>query len=258
MRPVPILMYHSISARPSAATAALSVRPEAFADQMALLRDRGFTPMTLTGLLRGAAPAERAVVITFDDGYADFHQEALPVLDRLGFPATLFVTTGWLADAGREAAGRPLDRMLTWTQTREAAEHGVEIGGHGHSHAQLDQLSGGALLDELTRNRTLLEDRLGVPVRTMAYPYGYSSARVRRAVRQAGYASACAVADQVAGDGHDSLALPRLTVRATTSLDRFEDIVAGTAAFRVNHALTKGYAIVRRSRYALRRMLRDV
>jgi peptidoglycan/xylan/chitin deacetylase (PgdA/CDA1 family) len=257
-------MYHSISARPPAATASLAVGPEMFADQMALLGDLGCTPIALADLATAAGDVERPVVITFDDGYADFHEHALPVLERSGFPATLFVTTGWLADAGPHAAGRPLDRMLCWSRVREAALHGIEVAGHSHSHPQLDQLPARALHDELAVSRALLEDRLGGRVRAMAYPYGYSSARVRRAVLATGYETACAVANatcavaaEVAGAGHDRLALPRLTVRAATSLERFGRIVAGTATFRVDHALTKGYAIVRRSRYAARRMPRD-
>jgi peptidoglycan/xylan/chitin deacetylase (PgdA/CDA1 family) len=252
---VPVLMYHSVNARPPRATRRLAVDPDAFADQMALLKDRGFTPVTVSALAgdRGRLPA-RPVVITFDDGYADFHERALPVLDGLGFTATVFVTTGWLADAGPGAAGEPLDRTLSWSQVRESAAHGIEIGGHSHSHPQLDQLPGAALDDELTRNKGLLEDRLGRPVTTMAYPYGYSSARVRRAAARAGYTSACAVANRLPGDEH-VLALPRLTVRQGMALGTFARLVEGGQVFRTyafDRTLTKGYAVVRRLRYAAR------
>jgi peptidoglycan/xylan/chitin deacetylase (PgdA/CDA1 family) len=242
---VPILMYHSIGGSDR-----LAVRPEAFAEQMAYLKEHGFTPLPFSG---HAQPADRPVVITFDDGYADFHEHALPVLDRLGFPATVFVTTGWLRDAGPHAAGRPLGRMLTWRQTEEIAASGVEIGAHSHSHAQLDQLDGPALREELWRSRTLLEDRLGLAVDAMAYPYGYSSARVRREVRGAGYTAACAVANSVTTDLHDPLARPRLTVRAGTSITGFGRVLQGRG-FLADHALTKGYAVVRRTRYAARRL----
>jgi peptidoglycan/xylan/chitin deacetylase (PgdA/CDA1 family) len=244
-RRVPVLMYHSIGG-----TDGLAVRPEAFEEQMAYLKDEGFTPVPFGARDR---PADRPVVITFDDGYADFHEHALPVLDRLGFPATLFVTTGWLHDAGPYAAGYPLGRMLTWRQTDEIAAAGIEIGAHGHSHAQLDQLGDAALREELRRSRELLQDRLGRAVATMAYPYGYSSARVRREVRAAGYDAACAVANSVLSGRHDPLALPRLTVRAGTSIAGFGRALLGRG-FLGDHVLTKGYAVVRRSRYATRRL----
>ncbi|MEV5568990.1 polysaccharide deacetylase family protein [Spirillospora sp. NPDC052269] len=254
---VPILMYHSVTDRPTPETRGLSVPVAAFADQMAHLTAHGFTPIPFSALGSTArARGERPVVITFDDGYADFHENALPVLERHGFAATVFVTTGWLADAGADAAGRPLDRMLSWAQVAEAAAHGIEIGGHSHSHPQLDQLDDHALREELVRSRGLLEDRLGEPVRTMAYPFGYSSARVRRMARAAGYDTACAVANRMAAGAADPLALPRLTVRATTGPGTFARVVEGRGiplVFLKDHALTRGYAVVRRARYTLRR-----
>ena len=260
MMRVPILMYHSISERPPAATAPLAVHPAAFADQMAWLRDRGFTPLTLGGL-HSRSSGTRPVVITFDDGYADFHELALPILERHGFPATVFLTTGWMPDAGPHAAGRPLDRMLCWRQVEEAAGAGIEFGGHGHSHPQLDQLPLPALRDELIVNKKLLEDRIGTPVTTMAYPFGYSSARVRREVRRAGYTLACAVANDLADARHDVLALPRLTIRGTTSPAAFGRAVAGQGVpllYLRDRVLTKGYAVVRRGRYAARSVMRYV
>ncbi|WP_067481469.1 polysaccharide deacetylase family protein [Actinomadura hibisca] len=263
---VPVLMYHSIKARPPRGTAALAVSPGAFADQMALLAERGFTPVPFSALGGPGLPG-KPIVITFDDGYADFHEHALPVLERHGFPATVFVTTGWLADAGPDAAGRPLDTMMAWSQVREAAAHGVEVGGHSHSHPQLDQLGDAALREELIRNKGLLEERLGGPVTTMAYPFGYSSARVRRAVRAAGYDSACAVANRLAPapDGGaaraDVLAIPRLTVRMSTSLATFGRVADGRGVplvFLKDHLLTRGYAVVRRARYGARRAARRV
>ncbi|MQY03192.1 polysaccharide deacetylase family protein [Actinomadura macrotermitis] len=268
---LPVLMYHSISERPPKETAALAVTPRAFAAQMRLLKERGRTPVPFSALspTTGTSTAglpERPVVITFDDGYADFHRHALPVLDDLGFTATVFVTTGWLADAGPDAAGRPLDAMLTWSQVREAAAHGIELGGHSHSHPQLDQLGDAALRDELARNKELLEDRLGRAVTTMAYPFGYSSARVRRAVRAAGYDTACAVANRLAPAGTgaragDVLAIPRLTVGPRTTPELFARVVEGAGvprAYLRERAFTKGYAVVRRARYGARKAARRV
>jgi peptidoglycan/xylan/chitin deacetylase (PgdA/CDA1 family) len=260
---VPILMYHSVTDRPPAATRDLAVRPGALVEQFGHLKDAGFTPLTFADLaarLRdgGSGLPARPVVITFDDGYADFHTEALPILEQFGFAATVFVTTGWLADAGPHAAGRPLDRTLTWSQVKEAAAHGVEPAGHSHSHPQLDQIDGAALREELGRNKALLEDELGRPVTTMAYPYGYSNARVRRAVAAAGYEAACAVNNALVAPAHDRFAMPRLTIGRSTTMTKFQAAVAGRgvpALYLKERTLTNGYAVVRRTKSAVRQSL---
>ncbi len=263
MTSVPILMYHSITDRPNDETRPHAVRPSDFDEQLAFLKERAFTPLTfgsLIALLDGGDPLpERPVVLTFDDGYADFMDQALPRLERYGMPATVFLTSGWLDDAGDDAAGRPLDLMLTWSQAREAVACGIEVAGHSHSHPQLDQLPTERLRQELRRNKALLEDRLGRPVTTMAYPYGYSSARVRREVRDAGYRAACAVGNAIATARHDMLALPRLTIGHNTTMHKFRRAVEGRDVPRIylkERVLTKGYAMVRRTRYGLRQVTR--
>ena len=151
-------------------------------------------------------------MLTFDDGFADFHRAALPLLVRHGFTATVFVTTGWTADAAaRSDRGAP-DSMLCWSQIRESAAAGIEIGAHTHRHPQLDQLAAGALREELEDSRALLEDGLGQPVTGLAYPFGYSNTRVRAAAPAAGYEYACAVGNRFAGRQADRFALPRLTI----------------------------------------------
>ncbi|WP_327090111.1 polysaccharide deacetylase family protein [Nonomuraea sp. NBC_01738] len=264
---VPILMYHSVTDRPNDDTRPHSVRPGDLADQLAYLSESGFTPLTLGDLVaslnknNGRSMPAKPIVVTFDDGYADFHSTALPLLERHDFPATVFLTSGWVADAGRDAAGRSLDEMLSWGQAREAAQTGIEFGGHSHSHPQLDQLPEAELRQELRRNKGLLEEKIGAPVATMAYPYGYSSARVRREVRKAGYFAACAVSNTIAADRHDMLAIPRLTVARHTTINMFKRAVEGSAVpliYLRERILTKGYAVVRRTRYGLQRVRGNV
>ncbi|NYI08119.1 polysaccharide deacetylase family protein [Allostreptomyces psammosilenae] len=256
---VPILMYHSVSANPTPATRSLSVTPAAFARQLAQLAEDGFTTTTISGLLaaRQAQPgageqARRLVALTFDDGYADAHSTVLPLLRRHGFTATVFVTTGWIRDAGRgvDVGGR-LAPMLRWGQIAELHQEGIEIGAHTCTHPQLDQLPTRTLRHELEHSRAVLEDRLGAPVSTLAYPYGYHSARVRDAVREAGYLASCAVRGAVSRPGEDPFALPRLTVRRDTGPELFRRLVTARrlpAAVWRDRAVTAGYLVVRRGR----------
>lgn len=253
---VPILMYHEVAGPEGTAFPPLAVPPEAFAGQLAHLEAEGFTTITMSALAAAMAgqrelPA-RPVVLTFDDGFADFHEAALPLLRDHGFTATVFVTSGWVADAG--PAARP-GRMLTWQQVREVAAAGIEIGAHSHTHPQLDQLPGGQLARELADSKSLLEDRLGTAVPGLAYPFGYSSARVRRAVLDAGYGYACAVANAMASTVPDDLfAVPRLTVGRGTRLTAFGKMVCGRQVpvlFARERALSKGWAVARRTRALL-------
>ena len=265
LRPgVPILMYHEI-APASETSSRLAVPPEAFAEQMAYLHDAGFETVTagrLAEIMAGPAGRvpDRLVVLTFDDGFEDFHRQAMPVLDAYGYTATVFVTTGWVQDAGPHAAGRRPGRMLSWSQIAEAAQAGLEVGAHSWQHPQLDQLRGSVLREELYASKTHLEDRLGGSVPGLAYPFGYSSARVRRVVRAAGYGYACAVSNAMPGRHADLLALPRLTVRRSTSLRTFQDVAHGRnvpAIFFRDRALTKGYALARRVRATMGGVSRD-
>lgn len=258
--PVPILMYHAVASAPSDATRDLSVAPEAFAEQMALIGDLGLTPVTTAGLAAhwrhgGPLPA-RPVLITFDDGYEGVHRHALPVLARHGFPATLFVSTGWIKGAYDTGGG--LDTMLDWPQVRDLADTGVEIGGHSHTHPQLDQLDDAALRAELGHSTDILTAELGARPVSFAYPYGYSSRRVRQAVRAAGYGQALAVGNGLARRRQGPYALRRVTVRRGTGVEEFERLLQGRAIarnFARDRALTKGYALVRRARQVRRKAI---
>ncbi|MFD3454124.1 polysaccharide deacetylase family protein [Streptomyces sp. NPDC058691] len=259
--PVPILMYHAVADTPARATRGLSVTPAAFAAQMALLGDRGFTPLGTSALAsawrEGRALPRRPVLITFDDGYEGVHRHALPVLKGLGFASTLFVSTGWLRGE-YEVPGAALDTMLDWDQVRELRDAGTEIGGHSHTHPQLDQLGDKRLWFELLRCREILHDELGAPPASFAYPYGYSTRRVRQAVRTAGYGSALAVGNALADPRRQSpYALARVTVRRNTGIEEFERLVEGRAIarnFAGDRVLTQGYSLVRRARRGVRKV----
>ncbi|MFD7709001.1 polysaccharide deacetylase family protein [Streptomyces sp. NPDC059786] len=255
-------MYHSVDEAPSRAARGLSVAPVAFAEQMGVLADRGFEPVTTARLAAAwRAPARvplprRPVLITFDDGYESVHRHALPVLARHGFASTLFVSTGWLR--GPYDTGGGLDTMLDWDQVRQLAAGQVEIGGHSHTHPQLDQLADATLDFELRHCAEIIAAELGTRPVSFAYPYGYSDRRVRAAVRAAGFAQSLAVGNGLARRRQGPYALQRITVRRTTGTEEFGRLVEGHAigrAFAGDRALTKAYALVRRARQIRRKAI---
>lgn len=259
--PIPILLYHSVSDNPSPDAALCSVTPAALVRQLSYLADQGYEAMTVSQLacaLRGMSKlTERLVVITFDDGFADFYTTALPALEKCGFAATLYVTTGHIQDQGDRAGANRPGLMLSWDQLLEARARGIEIGAHSHTHPELDTLLPRTARSEIELSKALLEDRLQSEVASFAYPYGYASTRVRRMVCEAGYQSACAVKKMLSHPGDDLYLLKRLVILPSTSLDSFAKMVGGPyvpRSFMRAQVLPRGWRTVRRLR-ALPRMV---
>ena len=201
---LPILMYHRVTAAPVPEDVyGNCVTTRVFARQLSWLRRRGYQTVDLDLVARyargdpeaAAALPPKPFAITFDDGYRDNLELALPCLQRFGFSATLFVVTGAIGalndfdPAGREG---PLP-MLTAEEIRVLRRAGVSIGAHTHTHpATLTTLDDESLRRELVRPRELLEDLLQEPVVHFSYPHSQTDARVEAAVAASGYASACA------------------------------------------------------------------
>jgi peptidoglycan/xylan/chitin deacetylase (PgdA/CDA1 family) len=226
--PVPVLMYHSVSAPAKASPAfrRYTVDPSRFRAHLQWLIDNGWS--TADDDTYVGEPGSPTVVLTFDDGFADFHQVALPTLADLGLRGTLYVTTGYLdrTSSWLEHAGEGGRRMLSWSQLAEIAQAGIRIGAHTHTHPQLDLLRPDRLRDEVRRPKGMLEDRLGVAVESFAYPFGYYDRAVLREVRAAGYRRGYAVRDLVLPDRGARFTLPRLTVTDRTGVTELARMLA--------------------------------
>jgi peptidoglycan/xylan/chitin deacetylase (PgdA/CDA1 family) len=219
--PVPILLYHSVSPDPPSWIAPYSVSPATFAAHLDEIVSSGRHPLTVSQYLDGLAGRDvlppRPVLITVDDGFADFADYALDALTERNLPSTLYMTTGALSDQKQEAV-LPSARMLASTDLVGLEAAGVEIGAHTHTHRQLDLLHRREVADEAVRSGSILAAILGHRIRSFAYPHGYWSINVRRLISQAGFDSSCAVGETFSSDRDHHLALSRIMVRSDTDI----------------------------------------
>jgi peptidoglycan/xylan/chitin deacetylase (PgdA/CDA1 family) len=163
-----VLIYHRVGA---GTPLDVDLDRGEFDRQLAWLAHRGRT-VPLETALAGLATAEPApapsVVVTFDDGTADFADVALPILVEHGIPVTLYLATAFVEEQ-RPFADDGLP--LSWSALRDACATGlVDVGSHTHTHAVLDRLPAELTIAELDRSRQLIEDRLGRPCLDFAYP----------------------------------------------------------------------------------------
>jgi peptidoglycan/xylan/chitin deacetylase (PgdA/CDA1 family) len=181
---VPILTYHYIRVntdRNDRMGFALSVTPSDFAAQMDWLAQNGYHTITTedlyTYLNRYGGLPSKPVILTFDDGYADFYTTALPILRSHGFVAVSYVVSGFVGWPG----------YMTSAQVREADRSGMEIGSHTVNHPNLANLSAGAVHTQIVESKDSLEQVVGHPVVSFCYPSGKYTSAVAAAVAAAGF-----------------------------------------------------------------------
>ena len=184
-----VLMLHGLGG-------AGGVDPGLFDTALDRLRARRrVVPLAQAVAALGAPEARGLAAVTFDDGYVDFAEHALPALARRGLHATLFVPAGRLGGTNVWDAGRAAERKLLDAAALRALDPAhVEIGAHGMTHCRLFGLAPHALREETAGARCALEDACGRAVRFFAYPYGQLDdfdAAAEAAVAAAGFEAAC-------------------------------------------------------------------
>lgn len=218
-RRVPILMYHSVSDREEGGHPYFRTvtSPAAFERQMEYLHGHGYAPVRIGEAVeylngRREIPGQ-PVVITFDDGYADFMSAAYPVLARYGFTAIVYLPTAFIGETARrfKECG-----CLTWNQVRELHGLGIEFGSHTVNHPKLVDLPAKVVEEEVRRSKEAIEQEIGAAVTSFAYPYAFPETKrsfatmLRGMLKGAGYENGTSTVIGVAGERDDRLFLKRL------------------------------------------------
>lgn len=214
---VPVLMYHLVDAvvPHDAVGRDLTVEPAAFEAQLRYLRQHRIRTLTASELAAAIGRGERprdAVVLTFDDGYADAATTALPLLRKYGAHGTFYVSSGFV--------GTP--RHLTWGQMRTMHAAGMEIACHGTEHLDLSTLDRAGQLREAAGCKRRFARWLGSPASdTYAYPAGKYDATTFAIMRELGMRAAFTERPGVVRDLASPYDLPRRRVRHDDDLARF-------------------------------------
>ncbi len=223
---VPILMYHRVAREGKTATQRWRLHPDDFEAQLRYLRDHGYHSLTFEQWRAASDRREpisaRSVMLTFDDGYADFPTYALPLLDKYGFHATMFVVTDLVGGSNvwDEDLKEKLE-LMDWSTLERLRAHGIELGSHTSLHRPLVSLSATELARDLCRSRECFHDRFGTSVRSVCYPYGLHDACVLSVAGACGFHYGVTTNEWQASFGDDLLGLPRLEVRGTETLPEF-------------------------------------
>ena len=227
-QPIPILVYHRFApAQPGLTTITIP----AFEQQLDWLDAHHYqvVPLqTVTAWLSGAgpAPSPQAVVITVDDGYVSVFTQLYPIVLRRHLHVTLFIYPSVISNASY---------ALTWEQLAEMQKSGlVDVQSHTYWHpnfrterAHRTPADYSAFVDfQLGHSKAVLEQKLGIKVTMLAWPYGIFDPQLEAAARQAGYQYAFAFAGGVACSGGDLLAIPRIPVSGFMRADVFASLMA--------------------------------
>lgn len=195
---VPVLMYHRVGEAHNDWEARYSITPANFAAHMQTLANQGYRAIDIDALvawLEGGPPLPPgALLVTFDDGFCGVGEHALPTMEALGWPFTVFLVSDligredfWMR--GRHPAGISYP-LLNESEIRDMQHRGVSFHSHTRSHADLTTLDNLQLAHELADSRNALAQLLGQPVAYIAYPFGRFDERVEAATRAAGYRAA--------------------------------------------------------------------
>ncbi|HTH51533.1 MAG TPA: polysaccharide deacetylase family protein [Pyrinomonadaceae bacterium] len=235
----PVLLYHKLdSPPPDAKLRGPYTPPQRFARQMLYLKKRGFSFRTASELVEhyrdhGRFP-EKAVTITFDDGWRDNYTNGFPIFRELDIRPTIFLVASCVGSSSVKAVaeGESAREHLTADQVREMSDWGVEFGSHTMNHAHLDRIPIDEASLEIAGAKTAIEDLTQKPCKTLAYPAGFFNDEVKDIAAAAGHTAAFTTSYGKA-DKFDLFELNRIEVlRRHLFLFQFRSNVLGQISVR--------------------------
>ncbi|SEB53292.1 polysaccharide deacetylase family protein [Paenibacillus sp. GP183] len=206
---IPVLNYHSIGVTQGNT---LVLDPKKLTQQMEYLAEQGYSPLTLSDFIlmlekKKPAPA-KPVLLTFDDGYIDNYEQAMPILKRHGFPATIFISPGTIGQEGK----------VNWMQLKEMHEAGWDIQPHGMTHPHLPELTAAEQKGEITQSRRQIEQQLGTKADIFCYPYGEFNKQTLAILKEEGFRYAFTIRQGRTTSSQDPFHLKRIYVNSEDSL----------------------------------------
>jgi len=219
-RGVPVLMYHWVNQDLGDKLRLYGVTPSAFASQVSWMKRLGYRSVPLDRLFSGNG---RSVVLTFDDGYVDNVENALPVLDAAGMTATIFVVTDHAGgvNAWDLHHGDAPRRLLTWEKMRALDGKTLRFEPHSRTHPFLPKLSEDAAREEIVGSKKRLEDELGREALAFSYPHGAYDDGVEGMVREAGFRMAVTDRQGLNREGDDPIRVRRTMITSRDVLPTF-------------------------------------
>ena len=221
---LPILMYHSISEDAEKGVGSyyrVATNPRRFAEQMRWLAELGYVGVSLEEALRitseSGGEQRRIAVITFDDGFRDFHTAAWPVLRSHKFSATMYLPTAYIGSARKSFRGK---ECLTWDEARELRAQGIEFGSHTVTHPELYKIPWAEIKQELELSKKQIERELKEEISSFGYPYAFPQqdrrfvGAFKELLREKGYRSCATTRIGRVKLQDDRLSLKRLPVNS--------------------------------------------
>lgn len=212
-------MYHKVGSPVRCkADRYINVMPAGFARQVRLLAGLGFQGITFAQLIQGyrtgAGLPPRPICLTFDDAYQSVADHAVPVLEAVGWKATVYVTTSYIGteNGWDRPFGKAMAPIMDWDTVRSLHRLKWEVGAHTRTHPQLEQVSDEVAWDEIAGSRADIEAQIGEPPPTFCYPFGRYGTITPSLVQRAGYIGACTTHKQWATTAHDPYRFPRLGI----------------------------------------------